>query len=184
MAQNKNGNATCPSCGGRGVIATPNGKQWQGCPNCGGEGMKQNVIRVPWSLQFNVVLTPGQLNVPVIVNQDTDADAEWIYTTATSILTNGTAGLFSVTPLDLATGRQLSQAPVNGELYSGTGQLPFVLPEPYIISRGSAFKHTFNERSAIGGQNNTVQLAIHGYKLFPGNAPMQGSAGAIAPANQ
>ena len=184
MAQNKNGNATCPSCGGRGVIATPNGKQWQGCPNCGGEGMKQNVIRVPWSLQFNVVLTPGQLNVPVIVNQDTDADMEWIYTTATSILTNGTAGLFSVTPLDLATGRQLSQAPVNGELYSGTGQLPFVLPEPYIISRGSAFKHTFNERSAIGGQNNTVQLVIHGYKLFPASAPMQGSAGAIAPANQ
>lgn len=177
----KNG-STCTTCGGRGIIATPNGKAWQGCPNCSGTGQNaQDVIRVPWSLQFNVTLLTGQQNVPVVVQQDTDADFEWIYTTAVDLNADGTPALFSVTPQDLSTGRVLSSGPVNGELYAGTAQLPFVLPEPYLIARGSAFKMTFNNRTT--GQSSTLQLAIHGYKLFPAAAPMQGSSGAVVKAN-
>lgn len=175
MAQSKSGMGTCQTCGGRGIIATPNGKQWQACPNCGGEGLKQNVIRVPWTLQFAATLTANQQNVPVVTQQDTDADFEWIYSTASS------SGLFSAAPQDMATGRNLSQTNVNGELLFGTAQLPFVHPEPYIISRGSAFKYTLNDRS---GANNTIAITLHGYKLFPAGAPMQGSAGSIVRANQ
>jgi hypothetical protein len=185
MAANGNGSkngTTCKTCGGRGVIATPNGKAWQACPNCNGTGQNpQDVIRVPWSLQWQTLLTSGQQNVPVVVQQDTDADFEWIYTTATDINADGTEALFSVTPQDLSTGRVLSSAPVNGESYAGTGQLPFVLPEPYMIARGSAFKMTFNNRTT--GQSSTVTLVAHGYKLFPAAAPMQGSSGAIVQAN-
>ena len=183
MAQRNgsNGMATCPTCGGRRVIQNPQKNLWQACPTCGGQGTTQNVIRVPWALLFNISLTSGQQNVPVIAQQDTDADFEWMYTVASSILANGSAGLFSAQPQDQATGRLLSQAPINGENYTGTAQLPAVLPEPYIISRGSAFKMVFNERS-VAGVNNVVQLVLHGYKLFPASAPMQGSAGAIAPA--
>ena len=175
-----NSNTTCKFCGGRGGMATPNGKAYQGCPVCGGTGVAQNVIRVPWSLEFNTpALAVLQANVPVVVQQDTDADFEWLYTMATSILSNNNPGLFSVQPQDLATGRLLSQSAVNGELFAGTGQLPFVMPEPYIISRGSAFKLIFNNRDNTSEQTNTVQVVLWGYKLFPASAPMQGSAGAI-----
>ena len=186
MAQNGrngNGNSTCPTCGGRRIIPNPNKSSWQGCPTCGGQGTVQNVIRVPWALPFNVTLTPGQLGVPVLVNQDTDADFEWIYTVGSSILANGNAGRFAVQPRDTATGRNLTQTFVNGENFVGTAQLPMTLPEPYIISRGSSFQLTFNELSNVSDENNTVQVVLHGYKLFPAQAPMQGSAGAIAPNN-
>jgi hypothetical protein len=174
---------TCKTCGGRGIIAAPNGKMWQTCPTCNGTGQQaQDVIRVPWSLQWNVTLTPGQQNVPVVTQQDSDADFEWIYTTATSVLANGAAGLYAVQLKDNSTGRVLSSGFVNGELFAGTAQLPFVLPEPYLISRTATIQANFNERSNVGGENNTIQLVAHGYKLFPAAAPMQGSAGAIVAA--
>lgn len=180
-ANGKNG-TTCKTCGGRGIIATPNARMYQGCPGCNGSGQNpQDVIRVPWSLQFNVTLTTLQQNVPVITQEDSDADFEWIYTTATCINADGSAGLYSVQLKDNSTGRTLSSLPVNGELFAGTAQLPMVLPEPYLISRTATVQANFNSR--VSGQNTTVQLVLHGYKLFPAAAPMQGSAGAIVQAN-
>jgi len=29
---------TCPVCGGKGIIPTPDGKRWQLCPKCLGRG--------------------------------------------------------------------------------------------------------------------------------------------------
>lgn len=181
-AASGNTNGTCKNCGGLGLIKTPNGQKWQSCPNCDGQGTTQGVIRVPWSLQWNAALTSGQTGVPVITQQDSDADFEVIYVVASSILANGAAGLFSIQRKDNSTGRNLDSGQVNGELCTGTAQLPHVLPEPYIISRTGTFQLTFNERSVAGVVNN-VQVVMHGYKLFPAQAPQQGSSGAIVPSN-
>src|SRR5271154_5901997 len=108
MAANGNGNGkngtTCKTCGGRGLIATPNARMYQSCPNCSGTGQQpQDVIRSPWSLQWNATLTALQQGVPVVTQQDTDADFEVIYVTASVINADGTAGLMRLTSHGLST---------------------------------------------------------------------------------
>ncbi|MGH9580403.1 MAG: hypothetical protein ACRD2R_05370 [Terriglobales bacterium] len=150
------------------------GGRWQACPLCNGNGVKQQqVLRVPfWYVFANVVLaalgaTPG------ILQTDQDADFEWIW-----VMTSQT-GLFNVVPVDTATGRRLSNNPINGENWSGTAQLPFPLVEPYLLARSSSLQLNFVDRS---GAPNTIQAVLGGYKLFPVAAPMQGSQGAIVQA--
>src|SRR5690242_4494860 len=125
----------CPSCRGAGVVATQRGTK-QLCPNCGGSGTKEApVIRVPYDLVLpNAVLTANQQGILVNQQVDQDADFEWIWTVSSQ------TGLYSVTLVDPSTGRNLSTAPVNGENFAGTAQLPFPLVEPYIWARSSVVK--------------------------------------------
>lgn len=166
---------TCPACQGRGVIANPMQRGMQVCPLCGGSGVKQaQPFRVPfWYVLPNAVLTANQAGLTITQSIDQDADFEWIW-----IMANST-GTWSVTLTDPSTGRQLSSAAVNGENFAGTAQLPAVLVEPYIWARSTVMKAVFNDRS---GGGNTVQLVLGGYKLYPQDAPMQGSSGAIVQA--
>lgn len=180
------------------MIRTPNGRAMQGCPACDGSGVQQGVIRVPWALVFNAVLAAGQQNLMVQVQQDTDADFEWVYSTASSYTDNGGVqnsqnGLFSAQVRDMGTGRLLTSDPMFGELHFGAqpvngagnpgGQIPSYLPEPYIVARGTALQMSLSDRppAVINSDytTNTVQVTLHGYKLVPANAPMQGSAGVL-----
>lgn len=163
----------CPSCRGMGVLNNARG-QTQICPNCGGSGTKAPaVIRVPFDYAFpNAVLTALQLGLISVLQFDFDADFEHIWTVASA------TGLFSVTVTDNSTNRQLMNAAINGENYAGTAALPWPLVEPYVWARSTTAQASFNDRS---GGGNTIQLVYRGYKLYPANAPQQGSSGTIVP---
>ncbi len=149
---------TCPSCGGRGVVANAKNGSPEKCPNCGGQGVASLGLD---DLPFWYVLAPPQLaanaaGVVATVQIDNDSDFEWRW-----IIANAT-GLFSVTLLDQFTSRPLSTVAINGENISGTAQLPFLLPKPYLLRRTSVLRGTFNDRSAAP---NTIQFALVGYKI-------------------
>jgi hypothetical protein len=167
----------CPSCMGRGLVTSPNARTQQVCPNCNGSGTKQQqVVRVPFDYAFSggvVVIGAGQQGLNATVQIDQDSDFEWIW-----IVTSST-GRYSVQIQDGSTGRTLSNGPINDVNYAGTAQLPFPLIEPYLLARSGVLRGTFNDQSAA---QNTVQLLLRGYKLFPVSAPMQGSSGQIVSA--
>jgi hypothetical protein len=135
-------------------------------------------LRIPFDYVINAVVAanagqPGgpAANIQVLQIQQ-DADFEWVFTVGTS-----TSPLGDINVQDGATGRALMNAPVNFANFFGTAQLPFPLVEPYIIARSTAVNFTFRDASAA---QNTVQLALRGYKLFPQSTPAQGSSGLIA----
>src|ERR1700719_1513267 len=135
----------------------------QTCPICNGTGKAVIELNdLPFWYPINVVLTALQANVLATVTVDNDNDFEWRWIIASSILTGGGAGLFSVTLFDMYTNRPLSPSNINGENLAGTAQLPFILPKPYLIRRTSSIRGTFTERSNNG---NTIQLCLVGYKL-------------------
>jgi len=167
------GAKVCPTCHGAAAIGKP--PVAQVCPTCNGQGVVQlEPIRVPFDLVFpNGVLTALQAGLSVTQQLDQDADLEVLYYIANS------TGIFSFQIFDPSTGRQLSNAAVNGENGSGTAQLPRVLVEPYVWARSSTAKIVLNDRSNAG---NTVQFVFSGYKLYPRSNPAQGSQGAITQA--
>lgn len=167
-------NGNCPSCSGKGVLPTRQGTN-QVCPNCGGTGQKQVALRVPFDYVVNFSLTANQQNLGAPLTFDYDADFEHIFTVANA------TGLWSVTAQDRSTNRTLSNGPVNGENYAGTAALPCPLVEPYVWARAGTALFTFNDRS---GATNAGQLTLKGFKLFPAQAPQQGSAGTIVPSQR
>jgi hypothetical protein len=172
MANGQTTQQTCQACRGQGVLNNPGQRTMQVCPVCGGDGVKQqSPFRVPfWYVLPNAVLTGNQSGLVVTQTIDQDADFEWIW------IISSQTGTWSVTIRDPSTGRDMSNNPINSENFAGTAQLPFPLIEPYVWARATSIKATFNDRS---GNSNTVQLVLGGYKLYPRQAPMQGSQGAI-----
>jgi hypothetical protein len=108
-------------------------------------------------------LTALQVNVAASVTVDNDADFEWRWIIASSILNTGAVGLYSVTLTDRFTSRPLMTVPINGENIAGTAQLPFILPKPYLLRRTSTIQAFFTDRS--GATTNTIQFCLVGYKL-------------------
>lgn len=159
---------TCPTCNGSGRVYNSQTGQQAQCPTCGGTG-KVNVqlADLPFWYPANVTLTPGQTGVNAVITMDNDADFEWRWIIASSILANGNAGLFSITLIDRFTSRPLMTpgVPINGENIAGSAQLPFILPKPYLLRRTSSILLQFNERSNVGGQNNSTQFNLVGYKV-------------------
>lgn len=135
-------------------------------------------LRIPFDYVINAVVAAnaGQAGGPAaniqVLQIQQDADFEWIFTVGTSTSPSG-----DINMQDGATGRALMSAPVNFANFFGTAQLPFPLVEPYIIARSTAVNFTFRDAS---GAQNTVQLVLRGYKLFPQAAPAQGSSGLIS----
>jgi hypothetical protein len=135
-------------------------------------------LRVPFDYVVNAIVpaNAGQAGGPaalvVVLQVQQDADYEWIFIVGTSTSPSG-----DIAVQDGATGRNLTQFPVNFANFFGTAQLPFPLVEPYIIARSTSINFTFRDSS---GAQNTVQLVLRGYKLFPQANPAQGSGGLIA----
>lgn len=168
-------NIPCPSCnrngGVPGVLRNSQGQPVV-CPNCNGTGQKPApVIRVPFDYAFpTVALTALQAGVAGVLAFDYDADFEHIW------IVSSQTGLYSVLVTDTSTNRQLANANINSECYAGTAALPFPLVEPYIWARSSAASASFTDRSDA---DNSIQLVFRGYKLYPAQAPQQGSPGRI-----
>ena len=131
-------------------------------------------LRIPFDYVINAVVPLNSLGFPVSLQIQQDADFEIVFLAGTR-----TSPLADVQMSDGATGRNFSSGPVNVDNFFGTAQLPFPLVEPYIIARSSSVNFTFRDTS---GAQNTIQLVLRGYKLFPQQNPAQGSAGLISQA--
>lgn len=131
-------------------------------------------LRIPFDYVINAIVPANSQGFAVSLQVQQDADFEWIFTVGTR-----TDPRADVAISDGATGRSLTSAPVNVDNFFGTAQLPFPLVEPYIIARSTAINFSFRDTSAA---QNTIQLVLRGYKLFPQQNPAQGSSGLISKA--
>lgn len=125
-------------------------------------------LGMPFSIPVTVTLASGQLGLISTFKIDNDSDFDLWRLTASSILSNGAAGLFAVNIFDNHNNRPFTQnnAFVNGENWFGTGALPHDYPAPWRLFRQASVTCTFNERSVPGGGvTNTVQLIFEGYKV-------------------
>ena len=125
-------------------------------------------LGMPFSIPVTVTLASGQLGLISTFKIDNDSDFDLWRLTASSILSNAAAGLFSVSIFDNHNNRPftLANAPVNGENWFGTGALPHDYPAPWRLYRQASVTLTFNERSVPGGGvTNTVQIVFEGYKV-------------------
>jgi len=149
---------TCQACRGNAIVATPSGGVIK-CPVCQGIGQISGDLtdQLFWYLFSPAQLSANQQGVLNTITVDNDADfrIRWLIVSST--------GLFSVEIKDLyAGGAPWMPTPVNGENFAGTAQLPFVLPKPYPVYKGSSLQAKFNDRS---GAPNTIQLCLVGYKI-------------------
>jgi hypothetical protein len=149
---------TCPACRGNAIVATPAGGIVK-CPVCQGTAQISGDLTdqlfiytfAPPQLAANA---QGVLNT-ITVDNDADFRIRW--------LTSSQTGLYSVEIKDLyAGGAPWMPIPINAENFTGTGQLPWVLPKPYPVYKGSSLQAKFNDRS---GAPNTIQLCLVGYKI-------------------
>jgi hypothetical protein len=149
----------CPACGGRGMVANLATGNPVKCPVCQGTAQISGDLT---DQLFHYVFNPPQLTAnqqgviaTVTIDNDADFRIRWIVSSQT--------GLYSLEIKDLyAGGSPWMPTPINGENFAGTAQLPFVLPKPYPVYRGSSLQAKFNDRS---GAPNTIQLDMIGYKI-------------------
>lgn len=97
------------------------------------------------------------------------ADADFICQSITGIAIQAAlpvrwAGLVQID--DSGVGRTFFSAATPFENVTGTGQLPFVLPDPRLVRRNSTLTITFTQAIAIA---TTVHLTLNGYKVIDGN---------------
>lgn len=132
-------------------------------------------LRIPFDYVVNAVVPANSAGFPVSLQIQQDADFEIVFLVGTR-----TDPRADVTMADGATGRNfMNNAAVNVDNFFGTAQLPFPLVEPYIVARSGSLNFVFRDTSAA---QNTIQLVLRGYKLFPQQNPAQGSAGLITAA--
>ena len=65
---------------------------------------------------------------------------------------------------DTGSGRQLMQEPIPIPSIFGTGELPFILPNPRLFMRNSTINIAFTSFEAVNTPN--IRLAFIGYKLY------------------
>lgn len=155
----------CPSCGNRGLVANAQTGSPEPCPNC--QSYLTGVAGLDYRYQFYqnptnptpFTIAANSLNqgATLAVQNDSDFVADRIIASST--------GLFSVYLQDDFSSRPLmpsQNVPINGENISGTAQLPYWLPKPWLIKRTSTVSALFNDRS---GAPNTIQFILAGYKV-------------------
>lgn len=70
----------------------------------------------------------------------------------------------SVIIVDTGSGRQLMPAPIPIPSFFGTGELPFILPNPRLFMRNSTIQINFTNLDGVNAW--TVRLAFIGYKVY------------------
>ena len=92
------------------------------------------------------------------------------HTVTTSAPTESTRVIPWATVLmtDTASGRQLMDEATMLTALFGTGELPFIWPEPYKISNNSTFSVTVANITTGAGETYNIRLQFHGIKLFYG----------------
>lgn len=109
-----------------------------------------------WYLINPVQLTANQVGIQTAIQIDEDTDFIWYAIASTQ------TGLYSLTLHDQLADRPYMNAPINGENFAGTAQLPVMFEKGYRIARSTTILAVFNDRS---GANNVIQVALGGYKV-------------------
>lgn len=153
-------NGVCPGCNGRRMVTNERTGNPVVCPLCNGSGKMENFIRLPRWYPINAVLTAlGNLAGALAI--DAIADFELIWLSATS-----TGGVWTTTFAD-SSGRRWMNLPVNSLNMWGTSVNPFPVGlSPVILKAQSQLLWTLVDTS---GNANTVQMALIGYDLYPGD---------------
>jgi hypothetical protein len=88
----------------------------------------------------------------------------------TILLTGGLTAQQRIIPrvglqiIDTGSGRQLMQEPIPIPSIFGTGELPFILPNPRLFMRNSTIQLTFTNFDAVNTYD--IYLAFIGYKVY------------------
>lgn len=152
----------CATCQGTGAIVV-NGTA-QTCPVCEGSRIQEpQYLRLPFWYCI-APATAGQVYVAAStsvsgalqIEPRADFELVWLAATATS--------MSFTTELTDASGRTWQNLPVNGANQWGTAQLPFALIVPVVLPMRTALNFKITDTS---GSNNTIQLALIGYELYP-----------------
>ncbi len=177
--------APCPTCHGSGAVNNPYSRGPQQCPNCGGSGSRDTFSRRFFDYVFPTATFAAALgtNTQVLTMQgDVPFEIYWLVASAINSATFA-AALYAVSITDSGGSIPWTQLaatyPVWGECFAGTAELPFRLPEPYVMQKNGSLSAQFTERS--NSANTQVQLVMRGYKLFPNNDQTHGRAGTLIP---
>lgn len=101
-----------------------------------------------------------------------EADSEFILQKLSFQCVNGATNAAVAAPnltvqiTDTGSGRQLMQTPIPVVSFFGTGQLPFILPNPKLFMRNSTIQIAFTSTEIGGGITQTCRLAFIGYKIY------------------
>jgi hypothetical protein len=128
--------------------------------------------RQPFAYVLDRVVPANAVNDPNQLQILQDADHEWWWTTA-----ERTSPMLKVLMSEIATGRDFMGTSVfaaggtpflglNIDLWAGSvaGGGMFPLAVPYVMPASRVYRLLFTEQS---GAANTVELAFHGFKLWP-----------------
>ena len=149
---------TCSACHGRKVLRNGAGNPVL-CPLCNGVGKTEPPYdRLPffYVIDETITLAVSATNTNAL-SIEPRADFEWAWLIANS------TGIFN-TRLTDASGRTYQNAAVNNVNQWGTAQLPFPLVSPIVLSMRTALNYELNDDS---GADNTIQLVLAGYELYP-----------------
>lgn len=118
-----------------------------------------------YGVNFPTFLANSTRILPIPIQSD--SDFLWVGTTSTVFTAANTLDpapdmVFSI--LDAGSGRQLQNINLTFIGNTGTGQLPYVLPEPKIFSGNGVIQVTVVDRSGV--QKLNVDLLFLGFKIF------------------
>lgn len=120
-----------------------------------------------YSTQFPAATFLAGATITNNVSIQNDSDFLWRYTMLTSY---SAAGVFVPAPdmlisfSDTGSGRNLQDIPNHVGNVTGTAQLPYVLPEPFLITAGSILNVTLTNNAA--GPAALVSVSLGGFKVF------------------
>lgn len=109
-------------------------------------------------------------------------DSDFLLVSVSAVVTDATGQAIvaffpaTISWLDQGAGRQLQSRPEHVSNVFGTAQLPYYLPVPKLIDRGSTFTTQLTSLDTANARN--VRISYHGFKLFgrrPSAAEIQNS---------
>jgi hypothetical protein len=96
-------------------------------------------------------------NIPI----QSDADFELAYLTANA--SSAVLPSWTLQISDQSSNLVLSNIPIDGDLITGNGQRPFVLPETHVFGRNGAI--LLQVTNLVAGAN-TINVVLHGWKWW------------------
>lgn len=118
---------------------------------------------------FALPTLANNTTTPVTVIMEAESDFEWILTTCSSLTTEGPAVDSTNTPvsvqvIDTGSGRRLFNAFTPVGSIAGSGQQPFVLPQPRIFTAKTPVIVEFKNSS--GAEVDNIHFTMIGRKIF------------------
>ena len=118
---------------------------------------------------FALPALANNTTTPVSITFEAESDFEWILTTCSSLTTEGPAVDATNTPvsvnvIDTGDARALFSRPTPVGMIAGSGQQPFVLPQPRIFVGKSVVEVPFTNTS--GSEVDNIHFTMIGRKIF------------------